>query len=208
MKKTNAKLKRLAAILSLAVLLIPLASGCVSFGVQTEYSPQTEYSSQTDAVSTDMRETEKTSEETENNKVAAPDFTVLDENGNKVKLSDFKGQPVVLNFWATWCYYCKVEMPDFELARENYPGVKFLMVNATDGVRETVEKAKKYVSDKGFGFDIYFDTESQAQTAYGISGYPTTVLIDKDGYVVGMAPGMIDYETLVKGINMILEEEK
>ena len=53
---------------------------------------------------------------TESNKISAPDFTVTDVDGNNVKLSDFKGKPVVLNFWATWCYYCKLEMPDFNEA--------------------------------------------------------------------------------------------
>ena len=49
----------------------------------------------------------------ENNEFAAPDLTVFDEDGNQVKLSDYKGKPVVINFWATWCFYCKEEMPDF-----------------------------------------------------------------------------------------------
>ena len=61
-----------------------------------------------------------------NNSYAAPDFTVLDYEGNAVKLSDYKGKPVVLNFWATWCYYCKQEMPDFDKAAEKYSDVQLL----------------------------------------------------------------------------------
>jgi len=135
----------------------------------------------------------------------APDFTVYDENGNAVKLSDFKGTPVVINFWATWCYYCKEEMPDFDLAYKNYPEVKFLMINATDGVQETIEKAQKYINDQNFQFDVYFDTEMSAVSTYNITGFPTTIFIDKNGSIVTGASGMLDYDTLEKGIKLITE---
>ena len=71
-----------------------------------------------------------------------PDFTVVDEEGNPVSLSDFFGKPIILNFWASWCGPCKSEMPDFEEAYLEYGDViQFLMVNCTDGSRETVEGA-------------------------------------------------------------------
>lgn len=140
---------------------------------------------------------------TDDEKIIAPDFTVLDYNGNEVKLSDFKGKPVVLNFWATWCFYCKEEMPDFNNAYEKYPDVEFLMLNATDGYQETMESAKEYYESEGFNFNIYFDTNLQAVNGYGITGFPTTIFIDKDGYIVASAGGMIDSEILEKGINMI-----
>ena len=139
----------------------------------------------------------------EDEKIVAPDFTVLDYDSNEVKLSDFKGKTVVLNFWATWCFYCKEEMPDFNIAFEKYPDVEFLMLNATDGYQETIESAKKYYENEGFDFNIYFDTNSQAVNNYEITGFPTTIFIDKDGYVVASAGGMIDLETLEKGIEMI-----
>jgi len=134
---------------------------------------------------------------------SAPDFTVLDYDGNEVKLSDFKGKPVVINFWATWCYYCKEEMPDFNEAFKKYPDVEFLMINATDGYQETVESAKKYIEDEGFDFNIYFDTEIEAVNAYYVNGYPSTFFIDKDGNLVTYANGMLDYESLEKGIELI-----
>ena len=85
-------------------------------------------------------------------KIKAPDFTVLDYDGNEVKLSDYKGKPVVLNFWATWCFYCKEEMPDFNTAYEKYPDVEFLMLNATDGYQETIEDARSHITEKGYTF--------------------------------------------------------
>ncbi len=136
---------------------------------------------------------------------SAPDFTVVDYGGNKVRLSDFKGKPVVLNFWATWCYYCKEEMPDFNKAYKKYPDVQFLMVNATDGVRETVATAKKYVEKEKFDFDVFFDTELQAVNNYYVTGFPATFFIDKDGNLVTYANGMINYEQLENGIKLITQ---
>lgn len=135
---------------------------------------------------------------------AAPDFTVLDYNGNQVNLSDFKGRPVVINFWATWCYYCKEEMPDFNEAFKKYPDVEFLMINATDGYQETVDSAKAYIENEKFDFNVYFDTESEAVNAYYVNGFPTTFFVDANGNLVTYANGMLDYESLVKGIELIL----
>ena len=136
-------------------------------------------------------------------KIKAPDFTVLDYDGNEVKLSDYKGKPIVLNFWATWCFYCKEEMPDFNKAYEKYPDVEFLMINATDGYQETMETAKKYYEDEGFDFNIYFDTKMEAVNNYGLTGFPATFFIDEDGFLEASAGGMIDLETLEKGIDLI-----
>ena len=133
----------------------------------------------------------------------APEFTVYDRSGDAVHLSDFVGKPVVLNFWATWCAYCIMEMPDFNNAYISYPDVAFLMVNATDGVNETEDKAKNYVDSMGFGFDIYFDTDSSAQNAYRIDAYPMTFFIDRDGGLVFSHRGKISYDALIEGIESI-----
>ena len=133
----------------------------------------------------------------------ADDFTVYTASGDPVKLSDMFGKPIVLNFWATWCGYCKLEMPDFERARQENPDVLFLMVNVTDGVYETVDSAKKYIEDNGYGFEVVFDTMEQAQNAYGVSAYPTTYFIDEVGNLVAYARGAISYSTLMEGIGRI-----
>lgn len=137
-------------------------------------------------------------------KVEAPDFTVENADGEEVKLSDYVGKPIVLNFWASWCSPCKSEMPDFneawgELGEE----VNFLMVNMTDGARETVDTAKEYVEEQGFSFPVFFDTKSEAAIAYGAYSLPTTYFIDAEGYVVARAVGAIDRDTLQKGLDMI-----
>lgn len=142
----------------------------------------------------------------EENTIPAPDFTVFDNEGNAVKLSDFKGKPVVLNFWATWCHYCKEGLPGFENLYKKHPEVQFLMVNATDGVQETETAARKYIKEKGYTFNVYYDTRMSASTAYGVTGLPNTYFINAEGEVVARAGGYIDESTLEKGINMIMEQ--
>ena len=140
---------------------------------------------------------------TESNKNSAPDFTVTDADGNNVKLSDFNGKPVVLNFWATWCYYCKVEMPDFNEAYKEYPDVQFLMVNATGTRGETVESAKAFIEQENYEFPIFFDTQHDALRTYGVSSYPQTIFIDKDGNIVSRRVGMLTKDVLEQNIEMI-----
>ncbi len=137
-------------------------------------------------------------------KELAPDFTVIDAEGNTVKLSDFRGKPVVLNFWASWCGPCKFEMPDFN---EQYAllgdEVEFLMVNLTDGSRETVDTAKKFIADNEYKFPVYFDTKNEAVLAYGAYSIPATYFIDAEGYGVAYARGAISADVLLQGIDMI-----
>ncbi len=102
-----------------------------------------------------------------------PDITVVDRSGSSVKLSDMRGKPVILNFWASWCGPCKSEMPDFEEAYKKYSSeITFMMINLTDGSSETVESASDFIDGEGYTFPIYFDTEQTASSAYGITSIP------------------------------------
>ena len=144
----------------------------------------------------------------EDSKTAAPDFTAYDAAGNPVKLSDFRGKPVVLNFWASWCSPCKAEMPDFQKEYEAQgEAVQFLIINLTDGKQETVATASAYVAQQGYTFPVYYDTASSAAIAYGIRSIPTTIFSDSDGNVVAKATGAIDRATLQKGIDLILPKK-
>ena len=134
----------------------------------------------------------------------APDFTVFDAGGNPHKLSDFFGKPIVLNFWASWCGPCKMEMPDFqEKYLEQGQQIQFLMVNLTDGQRETVETASAFIASQGYSFPVFYDTAYEAANTYGVYSIPATYFLDALGQGVAWASGALDAETLQKGIDMI-----
>lgn len=141
-------------------------------------------------------------------RIKAPDFTVIDAEGNEVKLSDYVGTPIVLNFWASWCGPCKSEMPHFNKVSEEYPKdqLLFLMVDLVDGDRETLETGKDYVVEQGYTFTVLFDTKQDAAATYGIRSIPSTLFIDKEGYIKAGLEGSMDEETLRRGIALIYNE--
>lgn len=138
-------------------------------------------------------------------KTKAPDITVYDEEGTAVSLSSMEGKPMVLNFWASWCPPCKSEMPHFDSAFKEYGSdVNFFMVDLVDGSRETIDIGKAYINQQGYSFPVYFDTKGEAGSSYGVRSIPTTLFIDKDGYIVTSMQGALDEATLKKRIEQIL----
>ncbi|MCW2277391.1 TlpA family protein disulfide reductase [Heliophilum fasciatum] len=128
----------------------------------------------------------------------APSFTLPDNDGKIVTLDQLKGKPVVLNFWASWCPPCRMEMPDLNQFSQDYQAqVHVLGINAT--FNDDKDKAKKYIASEGLLFPIVFDesTISPAAKAYGVTAFPTTVFIDANGVVrdvlVGAAGSQDDF---------------
>ena len=145
------------------------------------------------------------SQEDEAEPMMAPDFIVLDREEEEVSLSDFIGKPVILNFWASWCGPCKSEMPEFEAAYQKYrEEIQFMMVNLTDGSRETVETAAEYIAGEGYTFPVFFDTESDAAITYGATSIPVTYFVDAEGHLVAYGSGALSGEILQSGMEMIL----
>jgi peroxiredoxin len=119
----------------------------------------------------------------------AYDFALQDFDGNLVRLSDFRGQPVIVNFWATWCAPCRVEMPELQAAHEKY-GDGGLVILALDQ-DEPLDRARKFFYDEmGLSFTPLIDEGSAIATSYGsYSVLPTTFFVDQDGSVSGIHRG-------------------
>ena len=155
-----------------------------------------------DETSDNQNDTGDSEDEAQN--ALAPDFTVYDRDGNPVKLSDYRGKPVVLNFWSSRCGPCQMEMPDFQKAYEDLgEEIHFIMVNVTDGSWDTVDSASAFIAENNYTFPVFYDTDISAASAYGVSSLPTTYFIDAEGNGVAYGMGAMDLETLMSGIDMI-----
>ena len=138
--------------------------------------------------------------------MTAPDFAMLDADGESVRLSDFAGTPVVLNFWATWCPPCRGELPYFDEAYKDYGDrVAFVMTDLTDGQSETVEVVRDFLTEQGYMFPVYYDTESEGAYAYGVSAIPSTYFLNADGTLHSYQIGALSRELLYDQLEKLLE---
>lgn len=129
-------------------------------------------------------------------RIMAPDFTLTDMDGRKVNLSDYRGKIVFLNFWTTWCRYCKLEMPDFEEAHNQFKkngNVVILAVN----VKEKKKQVEDFIKEYRLTFPVLLDAAGEVSAGlYGVDSYPITFIINPDGSVYNLIRGMTDKKTL------------
>ena len=137
------------------------------------------------------------------------DFTMLNAEGETVAFSELLGKPVILNFWATWCGPCQSEMPHIQEAYEQYgEDIGFVLVNLTDGKRDTMDTVKEFVAANGYTFPVYFDTEMKGAYAYGAYSIPLTYFMDAQGAVVSGRLGAMTREDLMEQIQLLLDGEE
>lgn len=135
-----------------------------------------------------------------------PDFTLEDEEGNNVSLSDYRGKVVILNFWASWCPPCKEEMPEFKELNSKIKDSSdaiLLTINLTDGQRETKDIALKFLKDNNYDFKVLFDEEDKVASIFGIQAIPTTIIIDRAGYEYKSIKGATTKEMVLSLINEV-----
>lgn len=176
-----------------------------SFAESADSDKTEEQVSNSVGATTDSEETVALESETES-PYLAPDLTLYDLEGNAVRLSDFRGKPIVLNFWARDCIYCTLEMPDFQAAYEKYGAdVEFLMVAVVGFSKIGVSYEQEHIDQEGYTFPVYFDTDNQTQYLYGTSSLPKTFFIDRDFDLYTYIPGYASAELLETCIGYIIE---
>ena len=192
--------KKLIATICVFVAVL-LAAGVFYSRMTRQIKPQGLVTATTEAATESAQEG---TEATASRIYPALDFTVKDFDGNDVKLSDYFGNPIVLNFWAYWCGPCQREMPEFNARYEELGGdVVFLMVH----VDPDTTQGRSYVVANGFDFPVVYDEKGQAAATYGITSFPTTFFIDAEGNLQGYYKGIMNAELLQMGIDTIYTTE-
>lgn len=131
-------------------------------------------------------------------RTAAFDFELADQYGNTHRLSDYRGKVVFLNFWATWCGPCRSEMPDIQKLYEEYSAqgeaAEVVILGAAApgmGQEGSWDEIAGFMEENGYTYPVLMDTEYEMFSWYGISAFPTTFMIDKEGYIYGYVPGQM-----------------
>ncbi|AEF95232.1 alkyl hydroperoxide reductase/ Thiol specific antioxidant/ Mal allergen [Desulfotomaculum nigrificans CO-1-SRB] len=131
--------------------------------------------------------------------VMAPDFTLEDINGKQVRLSDLRGKKVLINFWTTWCKYCRVEMPELQKFYEQTKDKNWqiLTVNITRSER-SISDVKDYLKTNNFTFPVLLDKTGQVAAQYGINSIPTSFILNEKGEVIQTKMGPFSQQELTE----------
>jgi peroxiredoxin len=135
----------------------------------------------------------------------APDFALQDANGKEVRLSELKGKVVLVNFWATWCGGCQVEIPWFVEFEKKYADRGLTVIGVSmdsDGWKEV----RPWIKEKGVNYTVVIGSEELAKK-YGLDGMPLTALVGRDGKIVDTHAGVVDREGTEKKIRELLENK-
>ncbi|MFQ5593496.1 MAG: redoxin domain-containing protein [Anaerolineae bacterium] len=133
----------------------------------------------------------------------APDFTLKNLKGEEISLSDFKGQPVLINFWATWCGPCRIEMPVMDAMYQKYQDEGFVVL-AVD-VQESITVVQSFVNSMGLTFPILLDLKSEiADGPYRIRAFPTSYFVGRDGKITAAHRGMMTEPIMQRYMDQVL----
>ena len=169
--------------------------------------------SETDTDESGKTESQGSADDTERTLTPAPlsDLELTDQFGNPHSLADYKGKVIFLNFWATWCGPCRNEMPDIQKLYEEYSAqggdaevVVLGIAGPGIGQEGSAEEIAGFMEENGYTYPVLMDTDGEMFTQYGISAFPTTFMIDKDGNVYGYVPGQMTEDIMRSIIDQTL----
>ena len=131
-------------------------------------------------------------------------FTLFDTKGNRASLSDYKGQTVVLDFWATWCGPCKASFPAMEKAMAKYSDTKFLFINSRESGDEKLKKVASYMSENNYPFHVLMDEDDSVFESYKIAFLPTKIILDGNGIIRYKSIGFYGEQELLDEFEVLL----
>ena len=124
----------------------------------------------------------------------APDFALESLTGETMRLSDMRGQVVMVNFWAVWCGYCRIELPAMQAVHELYQDRGFVVLAVN--VQESKEKVQSFVQEAGLTFPVLLDQRAEVTLMYRIRGLPTSIFIDGDGVIAALHLGPVNEQII------------
>lgn len=137
----------------------------------------------------------------------APEIQLKDLEGNAVRLRDFRGKPVLVNFWATWCAPCRIEMPIMEKKYRAYRESEKFVILAVDVKDDSgVDAVRNFISELSLTFPVLLDSDGQAETAYHVLGLPTSFFIDRRGVIRATRVGAMSEQYIDEQLQKIFAE--
>lgn len=204
-KKYMNGIKKIGGAFIIIAGVIMLINGTININKELSYNSNKNQTSQNNQNNSSSQDSNSNEEE----KLLPIDFTLSDQYGNSHTLSEYKGKTVFLNIWATWCPPCREEMPYIEELYKEYGEnkedvVMLGLASPNLGKEGSEEQIKDFLSKEGYSFPTVMDKNADIVYGYGIGAFPSTIIIDKDGYITRYVPGAMNKETM----KQLIESER
>lgn len=197
-------------ILIVLLIIALIVSGCSNTYIIEPQDDEIESNENTNVDNKEIEENnsensdDNTKEDNPESTKLAPDFELETLDGTKLKLSDLKGKNVILNFWATWCGFCVVEMPDLQKLNDKYKDEDLVVLAINVG--ESKETVQKFMEENELNLLILLDEDSSVANTYGVRSFPSTLSVNKEGEIVTGYVGMMTYDLMEKLYGYFNEE--
>lgn len=175
------------------ILMVIFIAGYLTYSIFSQPANQAKQSNQ-EQPNQDQSTKEQPTPVDKSQVQAAPDFTLTDLDGQNISLSDFQGKNVYINFWASWCGPCKLEMPDIEKIHQDYKD-KDLVVLAVN-IGESQDKVKTFMNANSLSFPVLLDSQGKTAKTYKVSSIPVSLFVNKEGLIVGKQVGLMTHSQM------------